>query len=298
MNLKISKAYTGQASDLVRTLVQSRKDWRPDKEVFIEDTKNQLSYISNYWSPIQNLKFIADRAVTKDTTRPRASSTRPRSGLRVRILEHARVSPNPLRRTSSRVGGMNNVEKGMSRIEKVWIDTGFDYIDRLNSGAFGNRSLLVDPYNKTYNYGYYDFVDAFAKQNHLNPQSFATDSSTRRLNSMFRTRVVPSRTWGNMKTEASDQWFKQRVTELASMNAFNIQIEVPGRLDMIVGHVVDVFLYAGQIPNDGSSRNDFNEMIDKVYSGRYLITGIRHTLDKKRHTMNLSLSKDSLIDIQ
>jgi hypothetical protein len=268
-----------------------------DKEVFIEETKNKISYISNYWSPIKNLKYISDRAVTRDGTSASCLFYETKRGFAFASL-NTLVSADSVASYQFTVGGLNNVEKGLSRIEKVWIDTGFDYIERLKTGAFGNRSLLVDPYNKTYQYGYYDFVDAFAKQNHLNPQSFATDSVTRRLNSVFRTRVVPSRMYGNMKSEASDQWFKQRVTEMAAMNAFNIQIEVAGRMDVIVGQVVDVFLYAGQVPNDGSSRNDFNEMLDKVYSGRYLVTGIRHTLDKKRHTMNLSLSKDSLIDIQ
>jgi hypothetical protein len=296
MNLKISKAYSGQASDLVHQLVVD-EGLETDKEVFIEETKNKISYISNYWSPIKNLKYISDRAVTRDGTSASCLFYETKRGFAFASL-NTLVSADSVASYQFTVGGLNNVEKGLSRIEKVWIDTGFDYIERLKTGAFGNRSLLVDPYNKTYQYGYYDFVDAFAKQNHLNPQSFATDSVTRRLNSVFRTRVVPSRMYGNMKSEASDQWFKQRVTEMAAMNAFNIQIEVAGRMDVIVGQVVDVFLYAGQVPNDGSSRNDFNEMLDKVYSGRYLVTGIRHTLDKKRHTMNLSLSKDSLIDIQ
>jgi hypothetical protein len=296
MNLKISKAYSGQASDIVHKLVVE-EGLETDKEVFIEETKNKLSYISNYWSPIKNLKYISDRAVTRDGTSASCLFYETKRGFAFASL-HNLTSAESVATYQFTVGNMNNVEKGLSRIEKVWIDTGFDYIERLASGAFGNRSLLVDPYNKTYSYGYYDFVDAFADRNHLNPQSFATDSSTRRLNSMFRSRIVPSRSFADMKTEASEQWFRQRVTELAAINTFNIQIEVAGRLDMLVGQVVDVFLYAGQVPNDGSSRNDLNEMIDKVYSGRYLITGIRHTLNKERHVMNLHLSKDSLIDIE
>jgi hypothetical protein len=296
MNLKISKSYSGQASDLVHKLVVD-EGLETDKEVFIEETKNKVSYISNYWSPLKNLKYISDRAVTRDGTSASCLFYETKRGFAFASL-HNLTSAESITAYQFTVGNLNNVDKGLTRIEKVWIDTGFDYIERLASGAFGNRSLLVDPYNKTYDYGYYDFVDAFAKQNHLNPQSFATDSVTRRLNSIFRTRIVPSRSFSDMKSEAADQWFRQRVTELASINSFNIQIEVAGRLDMIVGQVVDVFLYAGQIPNDGSSRNDFNEMLDKVYSGRYLITGIRHTLNKQRHTMNLHLSKDSLIDIE
>jgi hypothetical protein len=295
MNLKISKAYSGQASDLVRTLVVD-EGLTTDKEVFIEETKNKISYISNYWSPIQNLKYISDRAVTRTGTSASCLFYETKQGFAFTSLNNL-VATESVASYQFSVGGLNNVKTGLSRIEKVWIDTGFDYMERLSSGAYGNRSLIVDPYNKTYNYGYYDFLDAFPNKNHLNPVPFATDAATRRLNSVFRTHIVPSRSFASMKTEAAEQWFMQRATEMASIGAFNIQIEVPGRMDIIVGQVVDVYLYAGQIPNDGAARKDFNEVLDKVYSGRYLIAGIRHTMDKERHTMNLHLYKDSLIDI-
>jgi hypothetical protein len=296
MNLKISKAYSGQASDLIHTLVVD-EGLETKKDVFIESTKNKVSYISNYWSPVKNIKYISDRAITKDGTSASCLFYETKRGFAFTSLNNL-VSAESVASYHFGVAGLNDVSKGLQRIEKVWIDVGFDYIERLASGAYGNRSLLVDPFNKTYNYGYYDFVDAFAKQNHLNPQSFSTDSATRRLNSVFRTRSVPSRSFGSMKTEASDQWFKQRITELGAINAFNIQIEVAGRMDVLVGQVVDVYLYSGQVPQDGAAKNDVNQVLDKVYSGRYLITGIRHTMDKERHTMDLHLSKDSLVDIQ
>jgi hypothetical protein len=57
MNLKISKAYSGQPADLVanefgKTLTAI------DKKVVAEATKNVVSYISNYWSPLQNIKYL------------------------------------------------------------------------------------------------------------------------------------------------------------------------------------------------------------------------------------------------
>lgn len=296
MNLKLSKAYTGQASNLVHTLLVE-EGLETNKSVFIEDTKNKISYISNYWSPIQNIKYISDRAVTRTGSSASCLFYETKQGFAFTSL-NTLTSGVAVAQYQFGVGGLNNVARGLSRIEKIHIDTGFDYIERLASGAYGNRALLVDPYNKTYDFGYYDFVEAFAKQNHLNPQSFATDSVTRRLNSVFRSRVVPSRSFASMKTESSEQWFKQRLTELAGINAFNIQIEVAGRLDVVVGQVVEVFLYAGQISTDGASRKDMNEIIDRIYSGRYLITGICHAMDKQRHTMNLKLAKDSLMDNQ
>lgn len=296
MNLKISKAYTGQAADLIRTLVQV-EGLETDKEVFIEPTTNQLSYISNYWSPVENIKYICDRAVTKDGGSASCLFYETKKGFAFASL-NTLVAADSVATYQFSVGGLGDVSNGIQRIERYWIDTGFDYIDRVHKGAYGNRSLIVDPYNKTYDYSYYDFVDAFADINHLNPKSFSSDAATRRLNTFFRTRVAPSRSFASMPNEAHDQWFKQRVTELGAMSAYNITIQVAGRMDIVVGDCVDVFLYSGQLPNDGSSRNDFNEVIDKIYSGRYLITGIRHTLNKERHVMNLSLSKDSLIDIQ
>lgn len=295
MNLKISKAYSGQASDIVRSMLSS-EGLETEKNVFIEDTKNQLSYISNYWSPVQNIKYLCDRSVTKNGNSASYLFYETKQGFAFTSL-NTLIDSSSVAAFQFAVGG-GDVAKGMSRIERYWIDTGFDYIERLSNGAYGNRALTVDPFNKTYDYSHIDFVESFPALNHLNPMAFATNNATRRLNSVFRTRVAPSRSFMDMKSEANEQWFKQRVSELAAINAYHITILVPGRLDIIVGDVVELFLYSGQIPQDGAARNDFNEVLDKIYSGRYLITGIRHTLNKERHEMYLSLSKDSLMDIQ
>jgi len=59
-NLKISKAFKGKISDVAGQII--KKDILQTKlDVQIEDTVNSTSYISNYWSPYQNIKYLTER---------------------------------------------------------------------------------------------------------------------------------------------------------------------------------------------------------------------------------------------
>ena len=187
------------------------------------------------------------------------------------------------------------MKRGFDRIEKIYIDSAFDYIDRIRNGSYGNNSLIVDPTKKTYQYGYYDFIDSFDNFSRLNPRPFGSDNATRKVNAVFTTRVAPSMAFAGMSSERNEDWYAQRITELGAISTFNIEIEVAGRMNLSVGSVVEIYLYSGEIPQDGSARNDFLQLLDKIYSGRYLITALKSTLNTERHTMNIALSKDSII---
>ena len=58
MNLKISKAYTGQPSDLVKSPLKEEA-LEVEKDIYCEDTKDKVQYISNYWSPLENIKYLS-----------------------------------------------------------------------------------------------------------------------------------------------------------------------------------------------------------------------------------------------
>lgn len=296
LNLKISKAYTGQPSDIVKSILLT-EGLTTKKNIFVEDSMNSISYISNYWSPVKNIKYISDRTVSRDNKSPSYIFFENKKGFFFTSIDQLVAQPSSASFSFS-VGGIGDVARGFNRIEKLYVDSAFDYVDRIRTGAYGNRSLIVDPTKKTYNYGYYDFLQSFDKFSRLNELPFNTDNATRKINSVFTTRVAPSLSFADMTSERNEDWYNQRITELAAITAFHIEIEVAGRMNLSVGNIVEIYLYSGEIPTEGSSRNDFLQLMDKVYSGRYLITGLKSTLNNSRHTMNIALSKDSLIKIK
>jgi hypothetical protein len=87
-------------------------------------------------------------------------------------------------------------------------------------------------------------------------------------------------------------WYLKNLMQMAEMNQFVMEVTVPGRSDLVVGQVIDVYIYR----NTPIKAKDTEEnILDKTFSGRYLITSLCHELNREKHNMHMSLMKDSLI---
>lgn len=295
MNIKISKSYKGLASDIVRDQLCT-DSLSIKKELYCHPTKNSISYISNYWSPMQNIKYICDRAVSADTKDPSYLFYETKKSflfipLDTLVSQPASFdflyvnnphSPDMLNSTEDRI------------IQKMYVDDQFDYIDRVMSGAYGNRTLTVNTTNKRYAYSYYDFLDAFSTFARLNPSPMSSEKATRRINSMFRVRTFESLSVDGMPSEMNQEWFSQRITELAAINSQTVFIDVSGRMNIYAGNVVNLVVPMTHIAKSDSGEKDLGSLIDKTLSGRYLVTSIKHKFDRERHTISLQINKDSM----
>lgn len=293
ISIKISKAYSGQPSEIVTNLV-SREGLQSPKLVLAEDTKTPIQFIANYWSPIQAIKFLCDRSVSKSSKSPSYVFYETKVGFRFMSLNFLATQSSQHTFTyTTRVD--NDVKHSLERIRELFVDESFDYIKRVKAGTYGSRLLLVNPVAKSYMYRNYDFTKANKDFARLNESPISTDNVTRRVNSVFDVRTAPTSTFKDMAFEGTLEWFQQRKTELALKDSQKIQIEVPGRMNISVGDISDVFIYS-EVPRDSSSADtDFTKLLDKVLSGRYMITAINHKINKKEHLMMLELSKDSMM---
>ena len=74
--------------------------------------------------------------------------------------------------------------------------------------------------------------------------------------------------------------------------ANKISLDVAGRLDYTVGKVVTLTMNKRQ---PITKRDTSDETLDKVNSGRYLISAINHVITTQGHTCQMELIKDSTI---
>lgn len=87
-----------------------------------------------------------------------------------------------------------------------------------------------------------------------------------------------------------ETWVARRNSLMYEASNLRISIEVPGRTDIEVGKVIDVFIPKSIAKSEGKN---FNELLDPYLSGRYLITSIRHQFMMNKHEMILEIMKDS-----
>lgn len=288
MNLKISKAYNGTAKDIAYDLLK-KEGLTTNKDVYIEESKYKISYISNYWPPIKNLKYLCQRAVSKITDSASYLFFENKFGFYFTSLA-ALKGQDPIASFYYSANIDDDLEKSLQRVEKIHIDRGVDYIDRLQNGAYGSNVVYMDPTKKSYYYKYLDFINAFEKQPRMNELPFSSNDATRRVNGNFFMDPTPSFTRNGMNNDYTERWFQERLIELGALRSFEVQIDVPGSLYVAVGQTADLHMYTGDVP----STNNINFAMDPMFSGRYLISSICHNFNRTRHDMSMTLCKDSL----
>jgi hypothetical protein len=70
-----------------------------------------------------------------------------------------------------------------------------------------------------------------------------------------------------------------------------IEITVPGRSDYTAGQKVSVTLNKIEPVN---KEDDDQDLVDKMFSGFYIISAINHYVTRDRHECHMELIKDSL----
>lgn len=288
MNLRISKAYKGNATDIVKQLTQT-EGLQTDKKVYIEPSIGELQYISNYWQPIKNLKYLCNRTVAAASKSPSFLFFENKTGFFFYSMA-ALKGQEPVTSLHYSERKDQEVEKGLHRVEKLYIDTGIDYIHRNQNGGFGSTVVYVDPTKKTYRYRYLDFLSAFNDQPRLNELPMSSETVARRYGSTFDLNITPTFVKSSVKNEFSEVWYQDRLIELTSIKGFELQVEVAGDFQVQVGQTIDFHMYSGTL---GDSK-DLNEVFDPLISGRYLVTAVAHHVNRTRHAVMITLNKDSL----
>jgi hypothetical protein len=69
LNKKISKSFSGKVSDIITKFVKDKYDGlESNKQIFVEPTLNSTKYVSNFWTPVQNITYLTEQAINQNKT--------------------------------------------------------------------------------------------------------------------------------------------------------------------------------------------------------------------------------------
>lgn len=299
LNSKISKGFAGQIDTVVEKLLKS--ELSTEKPLVVEKTKNSIIYVSNYWTPFTNINYLAKRSVSNTNGAANfvffennkafnfvsIDSLLEKESKAEYIYDNASRSPSGNGGSSAR-----NVGKALSRITSYSIDTAFDYMQRVQSGMYKSRLITHELITKTYNIQTLNYADEFSKHNHLNPHPMSTLGLPSKSFSFLAVEPRALETYNNFKSDGMKNWYLQNIMQMNEINAYTMDMTVPGRSDLTVGDIIDVYIYR----NTPMTQKDTEEqLLDKTFSGRYLITSLCHTLNREKHEIHMTVIKDSLI---
>jgi hypothetical protein len=318
LNIKISKKFDDKsishiASDILKTYssYQSKPDEVTEEQLKrfnIEETKNGHTYISNFWSPVKNLNYLTEHAVTKDRTLPDGTVVpgtpsylffENKNGLNFISLESLYTGESTRtftyndfnRNFSSDGGSTRDIERNYSNVIELKIIEAFNYMDRIRGGAFTSNLFTYNLTTKSYRSIPFDYKDHYEDSVRLNPYSSVSKKvissnqscllSVPKMNGIFD---------GSLHNISNSNVIQKRMSILSLAHSMKVQITIYGRTDYTVGQKVTLDIY-----REEPTYFDDMDLKDGSLSGDYIICSLRHYVDRTYHECVLELIKDSMI---
>lgn len=300
VNVKLSRAYQGKVSDIVKELLYDKSvGFNAAKKVNIEETKNSIKYVSNYWSPLKNINYLTDHAVNTRGS-PSYLFFENREGFNFGSIDLLMSDENKVKQefnysdfnqiVNPNGSSARNVNLDFQRITDFHVTDGFNTIERMQNGMIASRLYSHDLTGKQIHVKNFDIYSNFKEKRHLNPYP----TVSKHLPSYYTSKklIVPKSTmqFTGFGDISNVSYIQRRISELSQARDFKINITVPGRFDYTVGQVIRVKTF--QV--EPMSKNEPNkDLLDKIFSGKYIIAAINHSLTMKSHECNIELIKDS-----
>lgn len=323
IQLPLFKSFKGKAHEIVSNLyfdyLASNRNFLITEKGFntetpftplvtINETSNDIKFVSPGWTPLKCINWIASKSIPKDglsknylffeTNRAfyfgSLEAIFRDSYENKNILTTYTLAPNNIRNK-----GAVDVNRELSLVQSVQMIESTDHVKNYTNGYLANRLITLDVLNKKYELFDYDYVDDYFKNYHTSgkgsqskpvfdvngPRNPAVSISFYPINSKLFNNFP-----GNI-SEKIKEIYGNRKSSLLGLTNIKLNLAVPGRTDIEAGRMI-YFKFPALGP---ASEEDTNmDKIDKNYSGYYLITAIHHRVTSQEHTMSMEVIKDSL----
>lgn len=289
---KIVKSYKGKTiHDIIYDIVSNQMRINPDKikKINFEKTNGIYDFVIPTLKPFEAISWLSTYA--KPVSGPGADMLfyETKDGFEFRSLNslYKTAAYKTYRYDVKNIEAQSFEQKITSVLDYQFVK-GFDSLNEIESGTFVNRVMAFDPLNRTVEVKDFDYKKyKGAKLNRDAP----TDV-TEYINGNEKKNVVGSfklvSTNSNQKMKPTLDIFKSvlppdvfvqetvqnRTSQLALSNYTILKIRIPGDTGLKAGSVINFNI----LSLDASKEK---RDLDKFYSGRYLVTAVRHIIQSQ-----------------
>ena len=187
----------------------------------------------------------------------------------------------------------------------------FDTLGAVSNGTFSNRVLSIDPMQRTFrvtDFNYNDYASESLKMNEFpltnnfkdrmgkaiyDPPNYDMEAGNLRMVASNSEQKKNTFIAQNPDVVANDifieKYLPHRVAQLGLANYMRIKITVPGDPQLMAGKTVNFATYAPG--GEGLERT-----LDPFYSGKYLVSAVRHIVKNNSYITVMELCKESVTD--
>lgn len=319
----IYKTFRGRATDIAKQifsdhLATSRNGGAEyTGMVVIGQSRDTIKYNSPGWRPSKNLNWLASRCVSPGFNNPgylfyesnKSFYFANYEELISRLNSAGAVQQEYIYAaadTTTEAGGtyINDVNRQYKTVQEFRVIEGFNSLKNSQNGYLANRLYTLDMVTKEYGVYDYDHVNNYAGYHHMEDKSnkrgssippfvngdFSAIRSPKGFSQVYLKHFGLHTGYRNNVNDVIEDILPRRTSTLNELQNLKIEITVPGRTDAEIGNIV-YFIYPDSSPRDASDLN--KPSYDKLYTGKYMVTAIRHKINLQRHIMIMELVKDS-----
>ncbi len=303
----VQKSYKSMLiSDMVTDVLFSYLE--TNKQAFIETTSSPQDIIVPGFKPLRTIDWLSTRAVSASQN-PAYVFFENRFGYFFQSLETLATGASTevptyilMPRGVDSVNGVPDLGRRMQAIKDYQFIGTPNSLHQTQEGIFGSTTATYDPVRMKYaEYGY-DMLTGLGNFEGVNPNGLPPMFPQSDLNKMsaarryfYPTNYNRSQTPYGSKNENDvnntnvEMFMGKRQSLLGAAETFKIRLIVNGDVGLAVGTVIDIKYPA----LDRRSAIDVNDL-DPIYSGRYLITALRHKFGIKSHMTILEVVKGTV----
>lgn len=181
------------------------------------------------------------------------------------------------------LGMFSSTLKGIDLVRLRADDTVFDYDEYFKNSTHINNDILSD-YKEGYPF-HNENIDRTGTKTYKNYFAARRMYPTTKDHDIH---PVISKKQPNIKPNLVERWLLQRISQVNQLNYFKLKLVLPGDTYLTVGDIIEFKMPLIKTQTPGEDPNN------PYYSGRYMITAIRHKLDYQTYEMVVEATRDCL----
>jgi hypothetical protein len=308
--VKVQKSYKNMLfSDIVSSIYYDFVV--ASKPIDIETTKYPQDFVVSNLSPFDAINFIATKASPDKHVGSNYVFFENLVGFNFKTME-SMFEQAPVEQWNHRVSNIWNTEEKVLPGRMINIDVknirGYEHIKNFNilknliSGMYASTLITYDLVRQVYVEIPHDLKAAFDLYKHCEPFKFFRDDKLDALDAPKGRYYLKSTNkdhdiipWiagkepGILPTQI-EEILQHRLSQLQQINNYTVALTVPGNTERTVGQIIDFVL-----PNCMGDDIRAGEP-DKYLSGKWLITALRHRIEKNSYWLDVELVKDSFVN--
>jgi len=304
--IKISKSYTGKKiSEIVKDILIEKLKIKSQNIEKIEETTGMYDFVIPKMKPFEAISWVSTYA------RPQTHGNtadmlffETKNGFNFRSLQSMykdniyatyRYEPKNISYDNQ------SLQDKTTQVLDYEFNKVYDMMHDINSGTFANRLVSIDPMTRSFNVTDFDYNKS--KMEKLNPEGVLNDLQNRLGTSISQAfegvlkvatgnsnqvnlPYIKEKEGGFAKDISIETFVPLRTAAISLANYTSIKLSIPGDPGITAGRTINFDLYSLK-PTDNLKE------LDKFYSGKYLVTAVRHIIQPTRYQTILEIAKDS-----